>query len=150
MSALNAQLEAHLTDEQAAEDYAPVMEYEDAANSALALFVHHMDVLKSSFTSQTPLSLDDASRDRRAENSGGQGLPATREFGARLPKLELPRFHGAITRWQPFWIMFSHSVHESPRLSNTDRFHYLVSLLDTAAAEAVAGIQIDEYYYSGA
>lgn len=37
-----------------------------------------------------------------------------------------------------------------PRLSNTDRFHYLVSLLDGAAAEAVAGIQITESSYSDA
>ncbi|XP_077534519.1 uncharacterized protein LOC144146439 [Haemaphysalis longicornis] len=150
LSALNAELEAHLTDDQASEDYTSVMEYEDAANSALALLEHHMDVLKSSSTSQTSSSLDDASGDRIAANSGGQALPATREFGARLPKLELLRFDGAITRWQPFWEMFRHLVHENPRLSNTDRFHYLVSLLDGAAAEAVAGIQITESSYSDA
>lgn len=43
---LNAKLKAHLTDEEAAEDYASVM-CDDAANKALALLEYHMDVLKS-------------------------------------------------------------------------------------------------------
>ncbi|KAH7971320.1 hypothetical protein HPB49_021530 [Dermacentor silvarum] len=45
---------------------------------------------------------------------------------------------------QPFGDMFLHSARENQRLSDTDFFHYLVSLLDGAAAEAVAGIQVKE------
>ncbi|KAH7982490.1 hypothetical protein HPB52_005386 [Rhipicephalus sanguineus] len=58
-----------------------------------------------------------------------------RELGAKLPKLELVCFDGTITKWQPFWDMFLHSVHENPRLSDTDSFHYLVSLVDGAASK---------------
>ncbi|XP_077560484.1 venom protease-like [Haemaphysalis longicornis] len=77
LSALNAELEAHLTDDQAAEDYASVMEYDDAATSALALLEHHMEVLKSSSTLQTAPPLDDASGDRRAATSTGPPIPPT-------------------------------------------------------------------------
>lgn len=57
LSGLNAELKANVTDEQAADYHAPVVEYEDAANSTLASLQHYMDELKSS-TSQTSLSLD--------------------------------------------------------------------------------------------
>ncbi|KAH7968608.1 hypothetical protein HPB52_010089 [Rhipicephalus sanguineus] len=46
LAALNAELETFLTDEQVAEDYDSVMEYEDAATSALALLERHMNRLK--------------------------------------------------------------------------------------------------------
>lgn len=106
LSALNAELEAHVSDEEAAEHYASVIEYEEASKITLALIQHDMDVP----TPQTSPSLDDASGDRRVAISSGQALRATREFGAHLPKLQLRRFDEAITRWQHFWNMFSHSV----------------------------------------
>ncbi|KAH7957451.1 hypothetical protein HPB52_019088 [Rhipicephalus sanguineus] len=150
LAALNAELETFLTDEQVAEDYDSVMEYEDAATSALALLEHHMNRLKVSSPASTA---------HPPATSTGEDPPATsereptrpqREFGARLPKLELLRFDGSLTRWQPFWDMFRHSVHDNPSLSNTDRFHYLVSFLDGAAAQAVAGIQVTDSSYRDA
>lgn len=75
-------------------------------------------------------------------------MPATREFGTRLLKLQLRSFDGAITRWQSFWNMCSHSVHYNLRLSNTDCFDYLVSLVDKAADEAIAGLKITQSCYS--
>ncbi|KAH7961228.1 hypothetical protein HPB52_005970 [Rhipicephalus sanguineus] len=53
LAALNAELETFLTDEQVAEDYDSVMEYEDAATSALALLEHHMNRLKVSSPAST-------------------------------------------------------------------------------------------------
>lgn len=48
LSALNTGLETFMTDEQVAEDYNSVLEYEDAAIGALALLEHHMDLLNVS------------------------------------------------------------------------------------------------------
>ncbi|KAH7969708.1 hypothetical protein HPB52_021590 [Rhipicephalus sanguineus] len=53
LAALNAELETFLTDEQVAEDYDSVMEYEDAATSALALLERHMNRLKVSSPAST-------------------------------------------------------------------------------------------------
>lgn len=44
--------------------------------------------------------------------------------------------------------MFSHSVFESLRLSSTDGFHYLFSLVYGDVEVAVAGIRITESPYS--
>ncbi|KAH7942116.1 hypothetical protein HPB49_020749 [Dermacentor silvarum] len=43
-----------------------------------------------------------------------------------------------------------HSVHQNQPLSDTDHVHYLVSLLDGAAGQAVAGIQVTKSSYSDA
>ncbi|XP_037525634.1 uncharacterized protein LOC119402557 [Rhipicephalus sanguineus] len=150
LAALNAELETFLTYEQVAEDYDSVMEYEDAATSALALLEHHMNRLKVSSPASTAHPPATTTGEDPPATSEREPTRPRREFGARLPKLELLRFDGSFTRWQPFWDMFRHSVHDNPSLSNTDRFHYLVSLLDGAAAQAVAGIQVTDSSYRDA
>ncbi|XP_037517980.1 uncharacterized protein LOC119394747 [Rhipicephalus sanguineus] len=150
LAALNAELETFLTDEQVAEDYDSVMEYEDAATSALALLEHRMNRIKVSSPSSTAHPPATTTEEDPPATSEREPTRPQREFGARLPKLELLRFDGSLTRWQPFWDMFRHSVHDNPSLSNTDRFHYLVSLLDGATAQAVAGIQVTDSSYRDA
>nr|XP_050045715.1 uncharacterized protein LOC126542629 [Dermacentor andersoni] len=125
------------------------MEYEDAATSALALLEHNIDMLKVS-SSPPATQPPTASFGNEASASTTNRTRSQREFGARLPKLELVRLEGTITRWQLFWDMFLHSVHENPRLSDMDHFNYLISLLDGAAAQAVAGNQVTESSYSDA
>lgn len=44
--------------------------------------------------------------------------------------------------------MCSHFVHDKLRLSNTNRFDYLISLVYKAAEEAIAGIKITQSCYS--
>ncbi|KAH7951977.1 hypothetical protein HPB52_016274 [Rhipicephalus sanguineus] len=50
LGALNAELETFMTDEQVAEDYDSVVEYEDAATSCLALLKHHLDIITWTWT----------------------------------------------------------------------------------------------------
>lgn len=149
LKALNNEVETLITDDLAADDYEVVMQYDDAANSTLALLEHHIEVLKTSATPASSTTPAMGARTCEGAPSEHERLPQ-REFGARLPKLELLRFDGNVIKWQPFWDMFLHSVHENPRLSNTDRFHYLASLLDGPAAQAVAGIQVTDSCYDDA
>ena len=58
----------------------------------------------------------------------------------RLPKLNMKKFNGDLTRWSTFWDSFASSVHSNPSLSNIDKFNYLISLLESSAAEAIAGL----------
>ncbi|KAH8019218.1 hypothetical protein HPB51_018320 [Rhipicephalus microplus] len=58
----------------------------------------------------------------------------------KLPKLELRRFSGAATEWQPFWEQYQQAIHDNGALSDGE-FLYLHSALSGRAAVAVAGIQ---------
>ena len=52
----------------------------------------------------------------------------------KLPKLSLKKFEGDLTKWMTFWDTFKSSVHNNPSLSKIDKFNYLNSLLESAAA----------------
>jgi len=47
---------------------------------------------------------------------------------AKLPKLELKKFHGNPIHWYPFWKSFESAVHKNPILSSVDKFNYLQKL----------------------
>ncbi|KAM7284683.1 uncharacterized protein ISCGN_001777 [Ixodes scapularis] len=146
---LNEQLEAFLTDEQTAEDFASVSEYEDNAAASLALLRHHIESLQA--PGPPARGIDQQNEDlplapsAQQNDHGDHGGPG--RVGARLPKLELPRFDGTVSQWQPFWDMFCHTVHENNHLTNIDRYHYLKTLLSGPAAKAIAGIQVSEASY---
>ena len=52
---------------------------------------------------------------------------------AKLPKLELKKFHGNPMHWYPFWESFESAVHKNTNLSSVDKFNYLKSLLTGTA-----------------
>ena len=39
---------------------------------------------------------------------------------AKLPKLELKKFHGNLIHWYPFWDSFESTFHKNPNLSSVD------------------------------
>lgn len=68
----------------------------------------------------------------------------------KLPKLSLKRFNGDLTKWTTFWDSFSSSIHGNPALSRIDKFNYLISLLESTAAEAIAGLTPTDANYEEA
>ena len=68
----------------------------------------------------------------------------------KLPKLSIKKFHGDVTKWVTFWDAFNSSIHTNPSLSKVDKFNYLVSLLESTAAEAIAGLSISSANYDEA
>lgn len=58
---------------------------------------------------------------------------------AKLPKLELKKFHGNLIHWYPFWESFESTFHKNPNLSSVD---YLQSLLTGTAGSAIAGLAL--------
>ena len=75
-------------------------------------------------------------------------LPLTTK--TRLPKLVLPKFHGDVTNWPPFWDVFKTAVHENNEISKIDKFNYLNSLLEGAVAMTIQGLSLTEANYSSA
>ena len=69
---------------------------------------------------------------------------------ARLPKLYLPKFRGDVTKWNTFWDSFQSAVHRNEGISNIDKFNYLNSVLEGAAARAIQGLTLTEANYSAA
>ena len=57
---------------------------------------------------------------------------------AKLPKLELKKFHGNPIEWYPFWESFKSAVHKNSNLSRADKFNYLTSYL-TGTAQRCRG-----------
>lgn len=68
----------------------------------------------------------------------------------RLPKLSIKRFNGDLTKWVTFWDSFNSSIHTNPVLSSVDKFNYLTSLLESSAAEAIAGLTLTTENYDEA
>ncbi|XP_064470072.1 uncharacterized protein LOC135384817 [Ornithodoros turicata] len=76
--------------------------------------------------------------------SQGVGPPAD---GVKLLKLRIDHFPGELSQWQGFWDQFRVSIHENPRLSNVNKFKYLLSLVTGPAARAIEGLSLrDENY----
>ena len=69
---------------------------------------------------------------------------------ARLPKLYLPKFRGDVTKWNTFWDSFQSAVHRNEGISNIDKFNYLNSVLEGAAARAIRGLTLTEANYNAA
>ncbi|XP_064462067.1 uncharacterized protein LOC135372371 [Ornithodoros turicata] len=67
--------------------------------------------------------------------------------GVKLPKLRIDSFSGELSQWQGFWDQFRVSIHENPKLSNVNKFKYLISLATGPAARAIEGLSLrDENY----
>ncbi|XP_049518907.1 uncharacterized protein LOC125943556 [Dermacentor silvarum] len=136
-----------MSDDEVAADYDSVLEYEDQAAGALGLLRHHILELSNPPTTGTgvrvePPPIQPTSALPSGENGPQVSAPAA--LGPRLPKLDLMRFDGSTMKWQSFWDVFRHNVHDNSRLSDIVKFQYLHSLLDGPAAKAIAGILTTE------
>lgn len=68
----------------------------------------------------------------------------------KLPKLVIKKFNGDLTKWTKFWDAFSSSIDTNPALCGIDKFNYLISLLESAALEAITGLTPTEANYEEA
>ncbi|MCP3659751.1 MAG: DUF1759 domain-containing protein, partial [Bacteroidetes bacterium] len=70
--------------------------------------------------------------------------------GMRLPKLNLPRYNGDVTRYTSFWQSFESSIHNNDTISPVNKLNYLVNLLEGPAHRALAGLELTEENYQNA
>ena len=68
----------------------------------------------------------------------------------KLPKLILRKFNGDLTKWVTFWDTFNSAIHSNPNISSVDKFSYVHSLMDSTAAEAIAGLTLTAANYEEA
>ena len=93
---------------------------------------------------------------RRSNESSGQNHDSNASTSqepkakARLPKLSLPKFRGDVTKWSTFWDSFQSAIHDNREISKVDKFNYLNSVLEGAAARAIAGLTLTASNYDNA
>ena len=68
----------------------------------------------------------------------------------KLPKLQLPKFAGDITKFRTFWDSFNSAIHCNNELSAIDKFNYLKALLEGPAAQAIQGLTLSKANYTAA
>ncbi|XP_003370700.1 zinc knuckle protein, partial [Trichinella spiralis] len=93
----------------------------------------------------------------RAHEVAGQGLAdraAPQELktaevdpNVRLPRLELPKFDGDVTRFHEFWDQFETSVHRQPGASGATKLAYLRGCLTGAALDTIEGLSASNQGY---
>ena len=66
----------------------------------------------------------------------------------KLPKLCLPKFKGNVKKWHAFWELFESLIHENSEMSSIDKFNYLSTLLEDAAARAIQGLPLTNANYN--
>ena len=69
---------------------------------------------------------------------------------SKLPKIELPKFAGDVTKFRSFWESFTNSVDLNPNLSTIDKFNYLKALLEGSPARAIQGLALTKNNYAAA
>ena len=67
--------------------------------------------------------------------------------GVKLPKINLPKFNGDITRFNQFWQSFECAVHKNDSVPVVNKLNYLFSLLEGPAYRAVEGLELQENNY---
>ena len=69
------------------------------------------------------------------------------QTGVKLPKFVLQKFDGDILRWKQFEESFEAAVHKNERISNVDKFTYLLDYFEKAPLQAVENfpLTIDTY-----
>ena len=85
-------------------------------------------------------------------NSSTSGIFNTYRLGTqvKLPKLDLRKFDGDISKWPSFWNAFESAVHSNTKLAPIDKFNYLNSLLVKSAYEAISGLSLTAANYDEA
>ena len=69
----------------------------------------------------------------------------------KLPKLELPTFHGDILRWKNFWEQFCVSVHDRTNIPKEEKLMYLQNTIkDKTAKSLIAGLTKSSEHYDEA
>ena len=91
---------------------------------------------------------DESQQPAHQERSGSrEGTSEHSVCHVKLPKLSIKKFGGDLTKWTTFWDAFDAAIHSNPLLTNIERFNYLNNLLESTAADAVAGLSLTDANY---
>ena len=70
--------------------------------------------------------------------------------GVKLPKINLLRFNGEITKFNAFWQSFECAIHGNSSVPKVNKLNYLLSLLEGPAYRALEGLSLQAENYDAA
>jgi hypothetical protein len=88
----------------------------------------------------------DEDRQSVASGAGSSRSTASQLSNVQLPKLQLPKFDGSVTKWQQFWDNFE-AVVDTSELPGISKFTYLQSLLEGDAKRTIEGLSLSNANY---
>lgn len=110
------------------------IENSDGVRAELNDIVMRMEETMSKFHPPPPIVQKSAlSPPAQAHSDMASGIPQQSKAKARLPKLEVRKFHGKIQEWQEFWDAFESAIDKNESLTAVDKFSYLRSLVTEPA-----------------
>lgn len=68
----------------------------------------------------------------------------------RLPKITLPTFSGDVKKWPEYFDTFNALIHKSTSLTDTEKFHYLLSSLSGDALTVIKSFPMTHEHYHDA
>lgn len=74
--------------------------------------------------------------------------PSSLSSHIQLPKIKLPSFDGDLTKWCSYRDTFNSLVHENSRLTNIEKFHYLISTVSGMASSIVCALPLTDTNYT--
>jgi len=88
-----------------------------------------------------------ATRDNVPEPHNGERAPIDQGYvrditQVHLPKIGIPKFSSRYEDWYPFYNTFESMIHLNTKLTNIQRFHYLISSLEGDAAHVIKSLEI--------
>jgi len=122
---------ALLPDSQIAEEAQKWIEYQQAIDNTLDIAQEYLFKLASK-------NMDEQTTKVSAEH---------KQSHLKLPKLESPKFHGDVLRFQNFWDQFEAAVHKNTDLPDVQKFTYLRSALDGVAYQTIEGFEVTSANY---
>ena len=90
----------------------------------------------------SPVTVQNVSSPSRSSSSNGSYA-----MSVTLPKIQLPKFNGDITKFPAFWQSFEHASYTKEAVSLISKLNYLLSLLEGPAYRAVEGFNLQEENY---
>ena len=90
----------------------------------------------------SPVTVQNVSSPSRSSSSNGNYAT-----GIKLPKIQLAKFNGDITKFPAFWQSFEQAIHNNEAVSPINKLNYLLSLLEGPAYRAVEGFNLQEENY---
>ncbi|XP_064461641.1 uncharacterized protein LOC135371581 [Ornithodoros turicata] len=147
---INSEFEGHLKDDELEVEYEMALEYEENSIKEMSNLRVALQELTSVSTPATQVAAPTNVALLGTQSAAHTPSLHGNHAGTRLPKLQLMRFRGDLSEWLPFWEQFKGTVHNNSNLSQPEKFFYLRSLLDGAAAAAISGLQASEVCYNDA
>ena len=93
-------------------------------------------------SSHSHVNITSVSNTTSSASNGAQGV--------ELPKIQLQKFRGDVTKFQSFWQSFRVAVDENEGLSKVPKLNYLINSLEGVAYKALEGLGLTEENYESA